>query len=249
MVVSFLRPSLYDTEEPHIHSGVMYMIDMHNHVLFGVDDGCATLEESIAMIEQAVKVGVTDLIVTPHFAPMRGFVADRSTIDANFVQMNDAVREHNLPISLYLGREIDEVSDIETLLAEATVQTMNNTKYVLVDFGMKKADIDEYVYELVIRGYKPIIAHPERYNYITDTDEFHRWRQTGALLQINATSLFHPKNKLVKKHVQYLLKHGLVDMVGSDCHKNPRNYDDFAKAIKTVQKKYPNNVLKHEVLL
>lgn len=200
------------------------------------------------MLETAVQVGVTDVICTPHYATMRGYVADASKVKTHFENLKQAVQEHSLPLRLYLGREIDEVKDIELLLKEGTVQTMNHTKYVLVDFGMKKADVDEYVYNLILNGYKPIIAHPERYNYVTDTKDFHTWRKTGALLQINASSLFHPKNKQVKKHVSYLLKHGLVDMIGSDCHRNPRNYEDFAKAMAIVAKKYPNNVLKHSVL-
>lgn len=230
-------------------SGVIYMIDMHNHVLFGVDDGCKTLDESLQMIEQAISVGVTDLIMTPHYAPLRGYVATNEIIENHFQQVVQAAKEHDLSIRLYLGREIDEVKHIEELLDNDKIKPMNHTKYVLVDFGMNKTDIDEYVYEMIINGYQPIIAHPERYNYISDSADFHKWKKTGALLQINASSLFHPKNKQVKKHAGYLLKHGLVDMVGSDCHRNPQNYNDFAKAVQLVQKKYKNNQLKHHVVL
>lgn len=217
------------------------MIDMHNHVLFGLDDGCKTIEESIQMIQKAVSVGVTDLICTPHYAPLRGYVASWELITNNFKKLEQRVQELQIPIHLYLGREIDEVKHIEELLQNKTVQTLNNTTYVLVDFGMNKTDIDEYCYELIINGYKPIIAHPERYNYITDYKDFHKWKKTGALLQINASSLFHPKNKQVKKQVEYLLKQGLVDLIGSDCHRNDKNYEDFQKACKVMDKKYKGN--------
>lgn len=232
-----------------IHSGVMYMIDMHNHVLFGVDDGCNTMEESIAMVEAANDAGVTDIILTPHYGPLRGYVADWTTIQSHMKQLQQAIANRELPVKLYLGREIDEIKHIEELLKSGTVQPMNHTNYVLVDFGMKKTDVDEYIYELIIQGYQPIIAHPERYNYIKDPSEFKKWRQTGALLQINASSVFHPKNKQVKKYVNYMLKHGLVDMVGSDCHRNPKNYQDFGKAMKLIEKKYPTIQLQHDRLL
>jgi len=225
------------------------MIDMHNHVLFGVDDGCKTIEESIQMIEKAVSVGVTDLICTPHYAPLRGYVVSWEEITENFKMLQQKVQEQNIQIRLYLGREIDEIKNIDELLQNKTIQTINNTKYVLVDFGMNKTDIDEYCYELIINGYKPIVAHPERYNYITDPKEFHKWRRTGALLQINASSLFHPKNKQVKKQVEYLLKNGLVDLIGSDCHRNDKNYEDFEKTYKVVQKKYKGNTINASFLL
>jgi len=225
------------------------MIDMHNHVLFGVDDGCKTIEESIQMITKAVHVGVTDLICTPHYAPLRGYVASWEVITNNFNQLQQKVQELQLPIHLYLGREIDEIKNIDELLKNKTIQTINNTKFVLVDFGMNKTDIDEYCYELIIHGYTPIIAHPERYNYVSDTKEFHKWRKTGALLQINASSLFHPKNKQVKKQVDYLLKNGLVDLIGSDCHRNDKNYEDFEKTYKSIQKKYKGNKINASFLV
>lgn len=225
------------------------MIDMHNHVLYGVDDGCKDIEESLQMIEAAISNGVTDMILTPHYAPMRGYVASNQTIQQHFHNLQEEVTKRGLNIKLYLGREIDEIKGIEELLANQTASTINGTKYVLVDFGMKKTDVDEYLYELIIQGYKPIVAHPERYNYIKDLDDFEKWRKTGALLQMNASSLFHPKNKQVKKVVKHLLKHGLVDLLGSDCHRNPRNYEDFAKAMQTIQKKYKNNILKQDILI
>lgn len=213
------------------------MIDMHNHILFGVDDGCQTIDESIRMIEKAHDVGVTAMILTPHYAPLRGYVASHDTIQDKFHELKQAIDERAIPVHLYLGREIDEVKDIDALLKEGTVQTMNGTNYVLVDFGMSKTDIDEYCYELIINGYKPIIAHPERYNYIDDEQLYHRWKKTGALLQVNASSLFHPKNKQTKKVIKYLIKHKLIDLIGSDSHRAPKNYDDFAKGYELLEKK------------
>lgn len=210
---------------------------MHNHILFGVDDGCKTIDESIEMIQKAVSVGVTDMILTPHYAPMRGYVASNDEINKNFTELQNKVQGLNIPINLFLGREIDEVKDLEQLLNSGEVKTLNNTKYVLLDFGMKKADVDEYIYEMIIAGYKPIIAHPERYNYITDFTALKEFRKTGALLQINASSYFRPKNKQTKKLIQYIVKNGIVDLIGSDCHRNPKNYDDFSNLVKILRKK------------
>lgn len=224
------------------------MIDIHCHVLYGVDDGCKTLDDSLRQIKKAISVGVTKLILTPHYAPLRGYVSSKETLEANFTILKEAVQD--LPIELYLGREVDKIDTIDLLLEENKIQTMNSTKYVLVDFGMDKYDIDEYCYELIINGYIPIIAHPERYNYISDVKTYHKWKKTGALIQINAVSLFHPKSKTVKKRARYLLKEGLVDFVASDAHNNPESFEYLKKAFKLLENKsYQKNKIKNNILV
>jgi protein-tyrosine phosphatase len=210
------------------------MLDMHNHIIYGVDDGCKTIEDSIGLIEKAISVGVTDIIMTSHYAKLRGYVASNDEIITKFNEIQKVVKEKKLKVNLYLGREIDYFPGMDEIIDQGIIETLNGTNYVLVDFGMKKTDIDEAIYNLIIAGYKPIIAHPERYNYVNDYNLYHKWKQTGALLQINATSLFHPKNKTVKKITKYLIKNNLVDFVGSDTHSKQRNFDDFAKAYKKI---------------
>ena len=208
------------------------MIDMHCHILYGVDDGCQTLDDSLRMIRKAISVGVTDMILTSHYAPMRGYVKTPLEIEERFHELKREVEKANLSIRLYLGREIDRIDHIEALLKEKKIRTMNHTQYVLVDFGMEKCDIDEYCYELIINGYTPIIAHPERYNYISDFKDYHTWVKTGALLQVNASSLFHTKSKKTKKNALYMMKHNLVSFIGSDAHSNEASYDYLKKALK-----------------
>ena len=165
------------------------MIDIHTHLLFGVDDGCKTIEDSIMMIESAILYGVTDIILTPHYSYQRKYTASKEVINTNFLILKDELEKRNLKMNLYLGSEIDQTKDIFHFLENEECLTLNNTKYVLVDFGMKKCDIDDYCYELIVKGYKPIIAHPERYRYISDIKEYKKWKKTGALIQINASSI------------------------------------------------------------
>ncbi len=219
------------------------MIDIHNHLLFGLDDGCKTLDETMIMISKAATVGVKEIIFTPHFGPMRGFVKTKEEVTKVFELVKKEVENKGIEIKLHLGREIDEVDNIVELLKEGSLETLADTKYVLLDFGMKKTEIDDFIYELIIAGYKPIIAHPERYSYVKDYREFHKWKKTGAYLQINASSIFRPQNKETKKKTAYLLKNGLIDFVASDAHRNEENYDDFIKAINKIDKKHPNNKL------
>jgi protein-tyrosine phosphatase len=225
------------------------MIDIHNHILFGLDDGCKTIDESLMMLSKAVEAGVKELILTPHYGPLRGYVKSHDFAWRTFEELQSAVTKQRIPLRLHLGREIDEIDDLTDLLNQNKLETLAKTKYVLLDFGMKKTDVDEYIYELVISGYKPIIAHPERYTYVDNFKDFNKWRQTGALLQLNASSMFHPKNKDEKKKTKYLLKHGLVDLVASDAHRNPKRFTDLRVAIKKINKKYPQNQLKFDRIL
>lgn len=217
------------------------MLDMHCHLLPGVDDGCDTFEQSIKMIKKAISIGITDIILTPHYAPLRGYVLSVQEIKTKFNELLDIVKIEKLDINLFLGREIDEIKDIELLLNNGDVETLNDTKYVLIDFGMQKADIDEYCYELIVNGYKPIIAHPERYNYVNSVQDYHKWKKTGALIQMNATSLFKSRNKKTRARAKYLLKSGLVDLVASDCHGFEFQYDSLEKVHKLVKNKYKSN--------
>lgn len=219
------------------------MIDIHCHLLYGVDDGCKTIEESISKIEKAISVGITDIILTPHYAPKRGYVVGKDEIKKRFDTLKEQVKALNLDVNIYLGREIDEIEGVDELLKSGEIETMNNSEYVLIDFGMRKTDIDEYCYELVINGYIPIIAHPERYNYIDDYKLYHKWRKTGALIQINATSIFKTKNKKTKKNVNYLLKNNLVDFLASDTHTLLEHYDVFKKSYEMILKKYKRNAI------
>lgn len=196
------------------------MIDIHTHILHGVDDGCKTLEESIMMIKEAVKYGISEVYLTPHYRPSKSYLATPDLITEKFLEIQRKVNELGLFVKLHLGREVDAVPNIVDLLQNGTVQTMGETKHILVDFGFRECDIDEYCYELIINGYKPIIAHPERYHYIDDYRLFEKWRKTGALIQVNSRSL-KSKNKKIRKRMRYLLENDLIDFCASDCH-NPK---------------------------
>lgn len=213
------------------------MIDIHCHLIPNVDDGSKTLEDSIELLKEAEHIGVTDVILTPHYGKQRGYTPSHEEILDGYTILKEEVMKQHININLFLGREIDATENVEELLKTNQVETLNNTKYVLVDFGMEKADIDEICYDLIIAGYKPIIAHPERYRY-SKPEHFHKWKQTGALIQMNASSLSHNPNKEVNKKAKYLLKNNLIDILASDTHRWVHTYEEFEKVTKLINKKY-----------
>ena len=213
------------------------MIDIHTHLLFGVDDGCKTLEDSVKMIESAISYGITDIILTPHYSYLRKYTASSQKVEENFSLLKAVIKHRGIKMNLFLGSEIDETEDIFDFLEKHECHTMNDTKYVLIDFGMKKCNIDDYCYELIVKGYTPIIAHPERYRYITDINDYKKWRKTGALIQINAGSIFNKHSAQTKKMAKLACKLRLVDFIASDTHMDPKRFEYLKKAYQYGLKK------------
>lgn len=207
------------------------MIDIHTHLLPGLDDGSSDLEESLTMLKAMAENGVTDLFLTSHVAPRRGFLNDKLTLQEAFLSFKEQAKA--IPVNLYLGSEIDQEKDLESLLEVSP--TMNETSFVMIDFGMRKVDIEDIVYELKIKGYKVIIAHPERYFYTSYEDLVHLKKQ-GVFFQVSAPHLVKEGSKEAQKKALRLLKEDLIDFIGSDTH-HTGNEDVMARAYKVVQKK------------
>ena len=190
------------------------MIDIHTHILPAIDDGSKSIENSIKMLNDLYADGVTDAILTPHY---RGkYDCSKEDLIKRFTEFKSLVKD--VPINLYLGQEIYVDREALNLLAAGELLTLNNSKYVLLEFHyFEKADIVEAVYVAKVRGFIPIVAHVERYEYL-DFDDVFEIKSLGGLIQVNATSLVNKENKAYFKRVKKLLKYDLVDFIASDCH-------------------------------
>ena len=220
------------------------MIDIHSHILYGVDDGCKTIECSIDLIRSAIESGIDEIILTPHYSPSRGHTTNHKIIESNFNKLTEEIKKQKLNITLQLGKEIDNLPDLKFHLETKPYMTLNNSKYILLDFGMNKTDIDEYNYEVLLNGYIPIIAHCERYDYIRNFEFFKTYKKTGALIQVNAKSICKPRNNAMRKKIKYLFKNNLVDFISSDCHSSKDNYSYLEKAREMIRSKYPKFIEK-----
>lgn len=197
------------------------MIDIHSHVLPFVDDGAPSEEVSVTLLKNAVAEGVTDLFCTPHY---RGnYKASAEEIKDRFEKLKARAAAEGLPIRLYLGQEIFVKEDIKGLLASDKVLTMNGTKFVLVEFDLfTRSEIVETVYELKHEGYKPIVAHLERYGY-ADIDDAYEIKKSGGFIQVNAASIVGDGKKAYAKFIKSLFAEGYVDFVASDVHLGRQN--------------------------
>ncbi len=198
------------------------MIDIHTHILPGVDDGAKTMEDSILMIEQAIDAGVEVICATPHILD-EVTPALEEKINHTFRLLHSQVDERKLKIKLILGSEIYVRQDMVSL-GRFDFFSLNQTgKYVLMELplGQLPKGVDRLIYGLRLEGITPIIAHPERSliekNQLEDVQSLIR---QGAMMQINAGSLSGYYGKLPRKTAELLLKQNLVHFMASDAH-NP----------------------------
>lgn len=211
------------------------MIDIHTHVIPYLDDGSPNLETSLEMIKHEIAIGVKEIYCTPHHIYHR-YEKSVEEIKKNFQMLKDAVEKENLPVKLYLGQEICYTHRENTLemLSKGELLTLNNTNRILLEFSFTREpeDILDIIYNFNIKGYEVIIAHVERYEWMT-LDKVKALRNEEAKIQINSNSILGLTGGKEKRFVKKLLKLDLVDYVASDTHSfRPSTLDKSFKKIK-----------------
>ena len=210
------------------------MIDIHTHIIPFVDDGSRSIEDSIEMIKRDMSFGIDTIVATPHHITHK-YTKSVQEIKENFDLLVNEVKKQNIDVKLLLGQEICYTSRVDLLdmLEKGELLTINNTKYILLEFKFQNEpdDVGEILYNFASRGYKVIVAHVERYDWIT-VDKVMRMKEEGALIQVNSDSICGLTTFKEKRFVKKILKAKLVDLVASDMHSfRPSNMD---KALKKV---------------
>ena len=211
------------------------MIDMHSHVLPGVDDGSRNMEESLALLSMAEKSGVKTLVATPH-SNIPGEFDNYAgpEMETRFHDLDEEREKAGIRLRLMRGMEIFATKELPDLLADGKVWTLNGTKYFLVEFAF---DEDPDYCRSVMRrcrerGFWPIVAHPERYDCIqSDLQLAFEWCIEGYGLQLNKGSILGRFGPAPKRTAELMLQHGLVACVASDAH-NPLRRNTWMKEIR-----------------
>lgn len=196
------------------------MIDIHAHILPGVDDGPQTITESLELIGQALKEGITDIIATSH-ADNPHYDVPKSMVLEKIELLNTEIRKNNLSINIHSGQEIRIGQSTIEKLASGELLTLANSKYVLIE--LPTGGIPAYTIQ-IIQGILsldkvPIIAHPERNRAIAEKPtRLLKLINHGALAQITAGSLAGHFGKKIQKQSLQLVDANLVHTYGSDVH-------------------------------
>lgn len=199
-------------------------IDIHTHILPGVDDGSESMTMSSEMLRIAAEEGITTIIATPHYIPGVGYFKLQDRIDA-YIQLKRHINDQHLPIRLLLGNEIylDELM-IEKIKNRECLP-LGDTKYALLEFPMlnKPINLDYLISCLLEEGYNPIIAHPERYGWLMEDEEaLDNLIGQGCLMQINTGSLTGLYGKTITKAAKTMVRRNKVHLVGTDAHSDRR---------------------------
>ena len=210
------------------------MIDLHAHILPGLDDGSPDLETSVLMAAVAAESGVTHLVATPH-SNQRGAFENYASpaLQVRFDCLRTAVHEAGIPLELSLGMEIFGTGDVLQLLHDGRLLTLGGGRYLLIEFGFHEDPlrIERLLDALLAAGYWPVVAHPERYyglqrmpNYLFD------WANRGIVLQVNKGSLFGRFGRGAQALAGAMLAHGLVGCIASDAHRPDVRTPDLSAA-------------------
>ena len=234
------------------------LVDIHSHIIYDVDDGAKTIDDSIKTIELLDKLNIRKVICTPHIC--HGSSEHIIKIKDNYLKLKGIAKQKN--IDLYLGTEILLTSETTNLLLKKRLRSLEGKKYVLVEFK-RNEDMEEdkaisLLEDIIDIGYKPILAHPELYNNYRNIKFLNKLKERGILLQLDASSILRSKTpSKIYKFSKKLLKERMIDIVASDNHSNEkRNYNTYKKAYDVINKKFgdeytellfsinPNEVLK-----
>lgn len=200
------------------------MIDIHTHILYGIDDGSKTKEESLEILKQAYQTGVTDIVLTPHYIKNSIYNANNKEKNKLLEELKKELKENKININLYLGNEIYITENIISLYKE--ISTINNSRYILIELPLnnKIINLDEILYELKENNLIPIIAHPERYlAYYKNYDFFKKLIKKGCLFQGNIDSIYGKNGIKAKIMIKTMLKNNMIHFLATDIHNKNNN--------------------------
>lgn len=214
------------------------MIDIHCHILPGLDDGSKHMEESIQMARIAYKQGITKLIATPHHRTHR-FDNEKQVVLEAVNNLNQRLADEEIPVMIYPGQEIRLHNEMVYTFNQDELLSLNNSHYILIELPTDTLPsyTEHLLYNLQSQGYVPVIAHPERYDYfVTDLNVLYDLIKHGALTQLTAGSLTGAFGKKTKKIAETMVKHRLVHLLASDAHHLKTRTFDLAEGYLALEK-------------
>lgn len=217
------------------------MTDIHSHILFDVDDGSSSIDESVELLKKMKDVGFDNVILTPHYIEGSEYHCENKEKKTKLNQIQEELSKQNIGINIYLGNEIFINNNIYDLIKNNIIHTLNNTRYTLIElpFHNQIMNLEDIIYELKLKGLIPIIAHPERYTYFQENyKEVDKLREEGFLFQGNYASILGYYGKESQKLLKYMLKKKYIDYLGTDIHRINKTYvlDNFKKIEKNIIK-------------
>lgn len=222
------------------------MIDFHSHIVYDVDDGSDTIEDSIELLKEAKKAGFNSIVLTPHY--MEDYYEYPADIIQNKIEnLKERCMQEGIDINLYQANEIYITNNMIDLLENETISSIYGSNYILMELPMNQEppNLLEVLYSLLESGRIPIIAHPERYAYIQkNPNRLIELIEMGVLFQANYGSIVGQYGKEIEKTVKLLIENNFIHFLGSDVHRVNHIYTRIEEAKKQLSKMIPEYKIK-----
>jgi len=197
------------------------MIDLHCHILPGIDDGPATMDEAIEMCRIAHGDGIRTIVATPHFRPGR-YDHTEEAVSTALDGFRSEIARCAIDITILAGADVTVTPELPLHLAQRRGLTINNGgRFFLAELpnGAVPARWDHYLLSQIARGFTPVLTHPERNGwFLSHRDALYPFVQGGGLVQITAMSLLGEVGEVVRSYTRYLLEQGLAHVIATDAH-------------------------------
>ncbi len=238
------------------------MIDLHAHILYGLDDGAEDREMMLNMFKIAAEDGIRKIVATPHHI-CGANQYDAQTLDKRYDEAVEMIKSNGIDIELYKGSEVFLDEYVPDSIKNGTAPTLAGTRYVLVELPMLgfPKQTESILYRILCDGYIPVIAHVERYADIQkDIGILKGFIEMGCLSQVNATSINGTAGRKVQETVKTIVTCSMAHLVSSDCHSDRRRSPRLKAAFETVRTwlgdekaekifdRNPQSVLKNEAV-
>ncbi len=226
-----------------------FSTDVHCHLTPGIDDGSQSVEKSVRLLQHMQQWGLTRIIPTPHVTEDT-FENTPAIIDPAYGSLVAGARDAGVEVELLEPSAEYRLDNFFMQCLEQGLVRPLPGNYLLVENGFNQEpwDLDEVLFELNVKGYKPVLAHPERYVYYhDDLDRYSRLHGSGVLFQCNLMSLGGYYGKEIKKVAEWMLENDMIDFLGTDLH-GMRHVESIERYMSTSHFAHVSEVLKPRLL-
>jgi len=198
----------------------VFKSDIHSHLIPGIDDGSPNMEASIKMVKKFVDLGYNKIVTTPHV--MCDYYQNTpDKILKGLDDLREELQKQNIKVDISAAAEYNLDDGLQALIDKKEILTFGDNHVLFeLPFMQEPRNLQEIIFNFQMAGYKPILAHPERYTYwYDDFDRYDELKCRGVLLQLNLLSLTNHYSPQTRKVAEKMVDANLVDAVGSDCHR------------------------------
>ena len=214
------------------------MLDMHCHIIPETDDGAKDMNITLKMGKKASQLGYDCILATSHYIIPNNQLENKEYLE-RIRKVNKEFEKNDINVTVYPGNEIFFTNDILGLITSKKVCTLANSRYVLIELPLYTRVVPFNVFEefnkLQDAGYVPVLAHPERYDFVTESiSNIYQLIESGVLMQVNIASITGKYGSNAKRNVIKMLKHNMVHFFGTDAH-SASVYSDYKRAMKKIK--------------